>query len=178
VKTNNSVAAATGVLGLLLISLGRASGQSPTPVLRIGTYESRAIAIAFAHSDLLREQHRGMMAELEQAKAANDEKRVAELQSRGKALQHLLHLQGFSTGSVTNIMDRIKDAIPAVAKDAGVLIIVSKWEVLYRDPSIEYVDVTMPLAMKFNPSPRCLKLMEELPKHEPISLDKLPLDDH
>ena len=177
-KTKNSVAAAIGVLGVLLISPGRASGQPPAPALRIGTYDSRAIAIAFAHSDLLREQQRGLMAELEQARTANDGKRVAELQSRGRSLQHLLHQQGFSTGSVVNIMDRIKDAIPAVAKDAGVLIIVSKWEVLYRHPSIEYVDVTMPLAMKFNPSQRGLKIIEELPKREPVPLDKLPLDEH
>ncbi len=175
-KISNTAAAIMGMLGLLLIFPKPATSQSPAP-LRVGTFDSRAIAIAFAHSDLLREQHRGLMTELDQAKAAHDEKRVAELQSTGQALQRLLHLQGFSTGSVINLMDRIKNGIPGVAREAGVLVIVSKWEVMYRDPAIEYVDVTMPLAMKFNPNQRGLKLIEELPKHEPIPLDKPPLDD-
>jgi hypothetical protein len=170
-KTRNIFAA-----GVLLSALG--FGQSPQPAFRVGAYDSRAIAIACAHSNLLQERHRGLMTELEQAKAAKDEKRVAEVQGTGKALQHLLHQQGFSTGSVINIMDRIKDAIPAVAKDAGVLMVVSKWEIMYRDPSIEYVDLTMPLVKKLNPSQPALELIADLPKHEPVPIEKIPLDQH
>ena len=83
----------------------------------------------------------------------------------------------FSTGSVINIMDKIRPALAAVAKEAGVVLIVSKWEAVYAAPSIEYVDVTMPLVMKFKPNEQTLKWVESMKAKAPIPLDELPAND-
>jgi hypothetical protein len=81
---------------------------------------------------------------------------------------------------VDDILAKIPDALPAVAQQADVGLIVSKWRLDYCRPDVEQVDVTELLAAKFNPSPKTLKTIEELRKHAPATeedLDKLgPLD--
>ena len=144
--------------------------------VRVGTYDSRAIAVAYARSDMGREVYRKLVAERDQAKAAGDEKRVREIEAQGKAGQERLHQQGFSTGSVAELMEKIRQEIPGVAKDAGVVLIVSKWEVVYRDPSVEYVDVTIPLVKKFSSEAKVLQIVEELMKHEPVPMEKLAME--
>jgi hypothetical protein len=161
-------------LGALAILPSAAWSQA----FRIGTYDSRAIAVAYAHSDMLREWHTKLRAQREEAMKAGDEQRAREIEARGKAAQERLHQQGFSTGSVMSLFERIRQEIPAVARDARVVLIVSKWEVVHRDPSIEYVDVTMPLVMKFRPSAQVLKTVEGVLKNDPIPLDKLPSHAH
>ncbi len=162
------VFAAAGVLTV--------QGQPAGPFIRIGTYDSRAIAVAYARSDMNRNWLAQLIADRDKAKAAGDEKRVRELETQGKAQQARLHEQGFSTGSVSNLMDKIRQEIPAVAKSAGVMLVVSKWEVMYRDPAVEYVDVTIPLVRRFSADPEVLRIAEELMKHDPIPLDQLPPD--
>lgn len=153
-----------------------ARGQAAAPAVRIGTYDSRAIAVAYVRTDMHRKAMAEAIAERDNAKAAGDEKRVRELEAWGKAHQTRLHEQGFSTGSVTDMMEKIKAEIPAVAKDAGVLLVVSKWEVMYKDPAVEYVDVTLPLVRQFSSDPQVLRMVEELMTHDPILLDQLPPD--
>jgi hypothetical protein len=162
------VFAAVGVL--------TARGQPAGPVIRIGTFDSRAIAVAYARSDMNRNWLAQLTAERDKAKAAGDEKRVRELEAQGKTQQARLHEQGFSTASVANLMEKIRPEIPAVAKAAGVTLVVSKWEVMYGDPAIEYVDVTIPLVRRFSTDPRVLTIAGELMKHDPIPLDQLPPD--
>jgi hypothetical protein len=162
------VFAALGVLTL--------HGQSANPAIRIGTYDSRAIAVAYARSGMPDKLTAQLIAERDKARAAGDEKRVRELEAQGKAQQTRLHEQGFSTGSVANLMEKIRPEIPAVARAAGVVLVVSKWEVMYRDPAVQYVDVTIPLVRAFSTDPQVLSLVEELMKHDPIPLDQLPPD--
>jgi hypothetical protein len=161
-------------VGILLVTAGCAMGQTAKPAMRVGVYDSRAIAVAYAQSELFRQEMAPMMADFERAKAAKDEKQVKELEARGQAGQARLHQQGFSTGSVLNIMDRLKAELPGIAAEAKVAMIVSKWEVVHRDPTVELVDVTMPLVMKFKPSEQTLKMVEQMENREPIPIEQLP----
>ena len=174
--TRRAVTVAVGI-GALLVAKAPVAGQTAQERMRVGTYDSRAIAVAYANSGQHRQEIAKLMKDLEQAKAARDEKRTKELEAQGLARQARLHQQGFSTGSVINIMDKIRPALAAVAKEAGVVLIVSKWEAVYADPSIEYVDVTMPLVMKFNPNAQTLRWIESMKGKDPIPLEELPLDD-
>jgi hypothetical protein len=70
---------------------------------------------------------------------------------------------------------KVKDDLPKIAQEAGVDIIVSKWEVVHKNPSIEIVDVTSYLVKLFNPDEMTLKLLEELPKQPPVPLLELLL---
>jgi len=164
----------SAILCSILLATGVASGQPANGNLRVGTYDSRAIAVAYAQSKFMRQELATLMQERDRAKAANDEKRVKELEAKGNAWQSQLHQQAFSTASVTALLEKIKPELQALALQAGVSLIVSKWEIVYDGHSVEYVDVTLPLVQKFEASPQVLKIIEQLRQHDPIPLDKLP----
>ncbi len=82
----------------------------------------------------------------------------------------------FSTGPVSGILAKVGDRLPAIAAQAGVALIVSKWEVQFQNPPVETVDVTLPVVKLFNPSEKVLKWIEEMRAQDPIPFEKLPLD--
>jgi len=155
---------------------GAALSQTKPPPVRIGTFDSRAIALAFWRSEEGVKQTNGIKEEYEKAKAAKDEKRIKQLEIEGPGLQVRMHQQVFSTGSVTDIIEKIKTALPPIAKETGVTLIVSKWQIAYKDPSVEYVDVTAQLVKLFNPSDEVLKMIEDLHKQEPVPIEALSMD--
>ena len=144
--------------------------------LRIGLFDSRAVAIAYGNSELFSQRLSKLTAEHDKAEEAGSEERVKEVEFKLQALQHLAHQQAFSTGSVANILENMKDALPKIAKEAGVSIIVSKWEVAHRDSSLEAVDVTSQLVQQFNPDERALKWIEDLQGQEPFPIEEITFD--
>ena len=113
-----------------------------------------------------------LKAEKDKAKAAGDQKRIAEIEAEGATRQKLMHKQGFSTAPVDNILEQIKDRLPAIKEKAGVNALVSKWDkaglAKYKDA--ELVDVTMALVDAFNPSDRQHKSAIGIQKYDPIPL--------
>ena len=105
IVTLTSVSAMVGTLGLPQAGLAQETGS--TAKTRVGIYDSRAVAVAFAGSAAFNRWLSNLKAEHEKAKASGDQKRVAELEAEGAARQRLLHMQGFSTAPVTNILDQI-----------------------------------------------------------------------
>jgi hypothetical protein len=144
--------------------------------VRVGVYDSRAVAVAFVGSDAWRtstgKELAGKKAEYDKAKAEGNHKRVAELEAWGKAQQVRLHQQGFSTAPVDDILKHIKDKIPEIAKSAGVGPIVSKWdaETLAKYKSAEQVDITTALVDAFHPTKERRQVALDIQKHKPISV--------
>ena len=112
----------------------------------------------------------------EQAKAANDKQLMKQLEIEGPGLQVRMHQQVFSTGSVTDIIAKIKKALPPIAKEVGVSLVVAKTQIAYKDPAVEYVDITAQVVKLFNPSDEVLKIIEQISKKEPVPIDKLSMD--
>ncbi len=170
--TLTAVSALIVTMGLLQASLAQDTGS--TTKARVGIYDSRAVAIAFAGSAAFNRWLGDLKAEHAKAKASGDQRRVAELEAEGAARQRLLHMQGFSTAPVTNILDQIKDKLPAISEKAGVRVLVSKWDkdVLVRYKDAELVDVTMALVDAFSPSERQRKSAIGIQEHKPISLEQ------
>jgi hypothetical protein len=141
---------------------------------RIGVYDSRAIAIAFAGTKPFNQWWGSLQSELEQAKAADNQKRVEELEAEAVARQQLMHMQAFSTAPVDDILEHIKDSLPEIKQKAGVTTLVSKWdqEALARYPSAELVDVTMMLVDALHPNEQQRKHAIEIQKQAPIPLDE------
>ena len=85
-----------------------------------------------------------------------------------------MHTQGFSTAPVTNILDQIKDKLPAIKEEAGVSGLVSKWDKdgLAQHKDADLVDVTMALVDAFSPSERQRQSAIDIQKHKPISLEQ------
>jgi hypothetical protein len=145
--------------------------------LRVGTFDSRAVALAFyrkfyrspefvAHMKKLKEEH-------DKAKAAGDQKGAKRLEAEGRGEQEQSHSQVFGSAPVDEIVAKIKDRLPEIAKQAGVDLVVSKWSITYRSSGAELVDVTEAMAKLFQPDEQTLKLIRELPKHPPLSAEEL-----
>jgi hypothetical protein len=136
--------------------------------------------VAYVQSDAFRDylvaQKADVALVLERAKKAGDEELVAELESLGPAMQKRLHEQGFGTAPVDDIIARIQDKLPGIAKQAGVDVIVSKWTLIYRSPAARFVDVTGLVAAEFDPDERTLKMIQSTVETEPIPLDKIEHD--
>jgi len=150
----------------------RAQAQLQTNKLRIGVYDSRAVAVAYVNSTEFQEMLKAVRADYEKARAANDEKRMKEIDSRMKLQQRCVHEQSFSTGSVAGLVAKVQAALPGVAKKAGVQAIVSKWELNYQGSNVEVVDVTEDLAMLFHAGDNSQKWRGIL-KHSPVPMEEI-----
>ena len=164
---------ASSAVALSVFTGSTALAQSQTNKLRVGVYDSRAIAIAYANSALFKESLKPMQAEYEQAKQEKNDRRMKAIDGKMKLRQRRAHEQGFSTGSVAGIMAKIKDALPAVAKRAGVQIIVSKWELNHQTADVETVDVTDELAALFNPSDKVLGWIKSSRDQKPVPIEEI-----
>ncbi|MGW8256241.1 MAG: hypothetical protein ACWGMZ_02025 [Thermoguttaceae bacterium] len=140
--------------------------------LKVGVFDSRAIAVAYCGSVEHEAKLKKMMDEYKKAKAQGNAKKVAELEAAGKAGQQKMHMQGFSTASVSELLEHIKDQIPAIAKQTGVDVIVSKWDIVYQAPDAEFVDVTDALIKPFHPDERKIKIINEMKKQTPMPLEQ------
>jgi hypothetical protein len=87
----------------------------------------------------------------------------------------MLHQQGFSTAPVDNILKHIKKKLPEIKKQAGVKLLVSKWDekTLKEHESAKRIDVTMPLIEAFRPNEKQKKRAVEIQKSEPVPLEKM-----
>jgi hypothetical protein len=141
--------------------------------MRVGIFDSRAVAIAYGRSDAFGRVIKSAKEEYEKAKSEGNEKRAKELEAEGSAGQDLMHKQGFSTYSVNNILEKIKERIPEIAAQANVDAIVSKWDIIYQRPGIEFIDVTDLMVKPFNPNERTLGIIRELAKQNPIPLEEM-----
>jgi Skp family chaperone for outer membrane proteins len=158
-----------GVSILAVCAMFLALQPTPTKV-RVGTFDSRAVAIAYARSAMFAPVMKELKDKYEKAKAEKNEQVIKELEAWAPTHHKLQMLQAFSIASVADILEKVKDNLPKAAQEAGVDMIVSKWEVPYKNPSIETVDVTSHLVKFFNPDEQTLKIIEELSKQPPMPL--------
>jgi len=177
-KTFGQLVGYVSAAALCVWMCASASAQSQTNKLRVGVYDSRAIALVYGNSAAFKESMKPIRAEYEKAKAAKDEKRMKEIDAQMKLQQRRLHEQGFSTGSVAYIMAKspVKDSLPAIAKKAGVQVIVSKWELNHQSPDVEVVDVTDELVALFHPSEKVLSWVKSCKERQPMPIEEIKDD--
>lgn len=154
--------------------LCHAQDQAAQKPERIGIYDSRSIAVAYAGSPVHEQQLQKMKEEHRKAKEAGDADKAAKLEAEGRAQQKAIHKQGFSTAPVNDLLQNITNALPQIQKDAGVTTIISKWDEaeLNKHPGAQKVDVTMQLVDAFHPSERQRKFAIDIQKHKPISIEQ------
>jgi hypothetical protein len=155
-----------------------ATGADPAKKpMRVGTYDSRAVALAYYRKFYRSPEFTARMKTLEEArdaaKAAGDHEKAKKLEAEGKAEQEHSHSQVFGSAPIDDIVAKIKDQLPQIAKQAGVDMIVSKWSITYRSADAEVVDVTEPMAQLFHPDTETLKILRDLTKHQPVSAEEL-----
>lgn len=166
------------ILGLVIVGLLIAQGVNSTEKqseksnvekLKIGTYDSRAIAIAWASSSHNPVSEK--MKEYEAAKQAKDQAKIKELEAWGPNHQKQLHFQGFGRVPVDELLIAVEDKVKAylVANDL-VAITMACDQVSDR---VEIVDVTMDLVQLFAPSERTLESVKQVMQREPLTLVEL-----
>ena len=153
----------------------KAAGETAQPAakMRVGTYDNRAVAIAWFHSEFndLGKLHEQMRA----AKVAGDQAKIDELSELGRKLQRKLHFQGFGRAPVTDLLKPVKDRLGEVAAAAGVDAIV--FECDFAGEGVEVVDVTDEVVKLFDPTTEALQTIQELSQHDPVPLEDLRDED-
>jgi hypothetical protein len=175
------------LLGAALVLMTQVAGAEPPRsrnnpdkvVFRIGTYDSRAVAVAFVGSKIYEattgRELSDLMAAYRKAEAEGDTKRVAELKAQGEAQQALRHKQGFSTTPVDDLLRHIDEQLPEIMRATNVDLLVSKWDekTLSMHPSAEFIDVTMHLIEAFKPNEKQKRSAIEIQKHNPVPPEKM-----
>lgn len=150
--------------------------QGTKSTIKIGTYDSRVVALAWSRSDYFKEHMTKFNRQNDSAEKAHDTARVKELSTWIMSHQHLMHLMVFSNGSIGHIMAIVKDKLPELAKTTGVSVILSKWELPFSDPSFELIDLTKQVSMLFNPKENIDKLAKEISGSQPVPLDEFSIE--
>jgi hypothetical protein len=150
------------------VAVSSAHGQT-TRKIRLGIYDNRAIALAYAPSRYNPVGEK--MAEFKKAKASGDTARARELEEWGQKHQKQLHRQGFGRVPVDDILALVKDKLPEVARKTGVTAIV--WQCDYPGPDIEIVDITDDLVNIFDPPEKTRKWIKEMKNKPIIDLDEI-----
>ncbi len=151
--------------------------QSTNKVLKIGTYDSRIITLAYSRSEAFNAHLSELQKQSEADFQGNDSTKKVEAAYRMITFQYLLHQQVFCTGSASSVLHIVRDKLPQLVMEEGVEAIVSKWELTYSDPSIEIVDLTMALAKLYNPTGDFENMAAEVGKQDPIPLEEFTIEE-
>ena len=178
-KTCAAIIITIGVLPLLsAVEAQTAKEKTKGSEVRVGIFDSRALAMAYYRSDAFKDHMKEMRARHEKAKTEGDEQLAKELAAEGPILQELIHKQGFGTWPVDNLLDKIKGKIPEIAAQADVDVIVSKWDIVYGQQTVKFIDVTDLMVKPFDPDQATLTIIKEIQKQDPVPLEKLKSHQH
>ena len=178
-KTCAAIITTIAVLPLLpAVEAQTAKETTKGSTVRVGTFDSRALAMAYYRSESFKDHMKEMHARHEKAKTEGDEQLAEKLAAEGPALQELMHKQGFGTWPVDNLLEKIKAKLPEIAAEAGVDVIVSKWNIVYRQPAVKFIDVTDLMVKPFAPDQATLTVIEEIQKQDPVPLEDLKRHQH
>jgi hypothetical protein len=109
--------------------------------LKVGTFNNRAVALAFYNSDVWAGVMKAKHAERASARQVGNTERVAELEKWGGEQQDLAHKQVFGSAPITNVLEYLSPGFPEIARAAGVPLVAG--DVYYANSSVQRVDVTM-----------------------------------
>lgn len=162
----------SSLVGIILLGLVfglRNEGYAQTKI-RIGVFDTRAVAVAFYQSKFstAQENFGSLHTRMKAAKEKDDKKEIASIEREATLRQAMMHEQGFGTGSITNVTKTIKDKISKLAKDEKLSIVVSKWDVLFNGENIEQIDVTEKIVDFFEPNEKIKSMTKEIMQSEPV----------
>jgi hypothetical protein len=156
------------ILALALGAMNLQAQTNPAPV-RIGVYDSRAVAYTwFCSSNHMHQLHEQIQA-AKAAKASGDTEQYHQRKSQFQQFQKQIMWEVFGTAPAVEAMAALKDDLPQIQKAAGVTALVSKWDhaSLKKFSAAEQADVTDRLVEEFKPTEQQLKTISEIEKSKP-----------
>jgi hypothetical protein len=145
-------------MGLVAVLVAAQCGTAQT--VKMGTFDKTSIVVAFYGSPMWSAELKANEAEMQQAKAAGDQKKVAELSKWGKDQQKLAHKQMAGGTNIDNILQTMKPMFAAVEAQAHVTTIVPEGSGTNR--KVATVDVTDLLMDQLQASAKTRKNVEQL----------------
>ncbi len=136
--------------------------------MRIGVFDSRAIAIAASRSSEFHDTMDRLKKEVEAATERNDTEEIARLQREGMLRQAMLHEQGFGRGSVAWMIEPIADQLQTIAEEDDLMVIVSRFEIPFKRDAVELIDITDKVVKLFKPGEEVWNIIKELRGSEPV----------
>ena len=168
------------LIGLILLGLFISSGNrtNAQTKLRIGVFDSRAVAIVFYQSKFsnVKENFGALRTKMKEAKEKDDKDAIKKIEREATLRQAMMHQQGFGDGSVNGITETVKDKMAELAKTENLSAIVSKWELVFSGADFELVDVTAQVVDFFEPDEKMKETTKEVLQSEPIK-DAYLIDD-
>jgi len=161
---------------LLLLSILTVSAEAQDPAETgpvIGVFDSRCVAVAYYQSEEFMTKINQQKADYETALQEGDSVLAEELAILGPQMQQLAHERVFSTGDIDEIISMISSELPGIAEEAGVDIIVNSWDIIYKDETVQFVDVTDLMVKLFNPTEEALETIEEIKVTPPVPMELL-----
>jgi hypothetical protein len=157
---------------------GGALMNSDRTAKRIGIYDSRSVAVAFAGNDEHEARTAAELTALETAKASGDPLAIREAEDRVWESRIRLHRQAFGTMSVSDILDLYPDAVTSLKDDLKLSALISRWDkqCLAAYDGAEQIDVTEHLIDMLKPNDRQRQSAIGIQKHKPLTetaLDKM-----
>jgi hypothetical protein len=155
-------------IGLAQPATKPATFDNADPV-RIGIYDSRAIALAWSASRFNDVGEK--MKQLEEAKKTGDKKKIDELEAWGASHQRMLHFQGFGRVPVSDLLEPVREGMGNLVREKGLAAITMHCDAVAEGATT--VDVTEDLVRLYEPPARTLQWIAQLKDHEPVSLVEL-----
>ena len=138
---------------------------------RIGVYDSRCVAVAFAGNPEHEARTAEELAALEAAKAEGDPETIAAADDRVWESRKRLHRQGFGTAAVDDIFAFYPDQLESLEQAHDLTALVSQWDKKtiksYRDA--QRVDITEDLIDMLGPNDRQRRSALSIRKHKPLT---------
>ena len=144
-------------------------GAASAGKVRIGIYDNRSIAVAYAASKYNPVKEK--KAAHEKAKAAGDQETVKQLEAWGEHHQRILHFQGFGRVPVADLLEPVKDGVRDLARRRSLAAITMACD--FSAENVELVDVTEDLVKLYDPSEKTLATAREVRSIKPADLDKI-----
>ena len=128
--------------------------------VRVGTFDARAIALAYYRSSFFAERLRALKAEHDRAKAAGDSRRVEQIEAQGRAEQEMAHRQVFGNEPYDSLDAQLSTIWQAVLDKTDVDVVVVR-PVATRD-GVQIVDVTGAILDGLHADPKTRDMIRDL----------------
>lgn len=159
--------------GLAMTSTTIAQQTPAVSKTRIGTFDSRCIAIAYYRSDDFKKKMEKLHSQHQKLISEDNQEQAKKMEAEGIALQALVHKQSFGIWPIDPILKKIKPQLADIAVDAEVDLIVSKWAIAYQRPNMEFTNITDRMVKSFNPTAATLKIIQDIQKQTPVPIETL-----
>jgi len=150
-------------MGLVAAVVAAQCGVAQTT--KVGTFDRPSIVLAFYRSPMWSAVVQEKKTEMQQAKAANDQKKVDELNKWGGDSQELAHRQLAGEAPIDNILEMMRPMLATVEARAKVTNVVP--EVPGADKTAATVDVTDLLLDQLQADAQTWQMVEQLRKTKP-----------